>query len=192
MTPILIFFSWASAAADNPSTAPAVNSPKKRRADLPTGIKPSLKIVQRVLFLILAPSPITRAVPPDVKPNEQDDATAAPRHFEAVRNFPTSVRPFSSQSSDVKHRMIAVNGGRCWPHTAGRRKEKGWPSQEARASASSRGGSAPCLRHLAARSRKMSFRREPPYPPSRNLKPASASGAAWCAKRSRRSQPRDW
>src|SRR5690349_5104176 len=67
MTPILIFFSWASAVTAIPITAIAAASPKIRRAALRPGIESSLDyfFVQCVLFLLLAP--ITLVARPDVK-----------------------------------------------------------------------------------------------------------------------------
>src|SRR5512141_1743549 len=58
MTPILIFFSWASAATDIPSTAMAADSPTSRRAALCPGMvtSPGLYFVQCAFYSCWHPS----------------------------------------------------------------------------------------------------------------------------------------
>src|SRR3954453_12222383 len=65
MTPILIFLSWASAEAANPSAAPATISPPSRRAALRTSINTSLEDYVLCFWFLL--TPITRGALGDVK-----------------------------------------------------------------------------------------------------------------------------
>src|SRR3569833_2362592 len=77
MTPILIFFSWASALTAIPSMAIAADSPTRRRAALRPGMESSLGLffVHCVLLFLLPP--ITLVARPDVKRVARDDSAQA-------------------------------------------------------------------------------------------------------------------
>src|SRR6185312_15703999 len=107
MTPILIFFSWASAPTAIPSMAIAADSPTRRRAALRPGMESSLGLffVHCVLWFLLPP--ITLVARPDVKRIARDDSAQAVERQSCTSRLGSELR-FKKRRDKARHRRIEI------------------------------------------------------------------------------------